>query len=299
MKKVIIAIMVLMVSVFSYAKDIKPYVLGSVETKSISEVKAVLKAKLESNGLNILGEYQPANDANRWLIVVSSDELIKAVSQKGELAAFGSALRIALTKEGSVVNISYTNPEYWANAYFQEGYNDVSNLYNIAHNKIISVMKSMGTYKGKYFGSEEGISIEDVREYQYMFGMPELDDYVVLAKFNSFNEAVNKLEANFRKGVTGLNLVYSVTIPGKNLKLYGVGINGEDGESDFLPIIDVANPKHTAFLPYEILVKNNEVIMLHGRYRIALSFPDLTMTTFSKIMSTPGDIEEALERACK
>jgi hypothetical protein len=36
--------------------------------------------------------------------------------------------------------------------------------------------------------------------------------------------------------------------------------------------------------------------MLHGRFRIALSFPDLTMGTFSKIMSTPGDIEEAMRQ---
>jgi hypothetical protein len=36
--------------------------------------------------------------------------------------------------------------------------------------------------------------------------------------------------------------------------------------------------------------------MLHGRYRIALSFPDLTMGTFSKIMSTPGDIEDLLKQ---
>jgi len=60
-----------------------------------------------------------------------------------------------------------------------------------------------------------------------------------------------------------------------------------------MPIIDIDNPKHTAFLPYEILVMNGEVHMLHGRYRIALSFPDLTMGTFTKIMSTPGDIENA------
>jgi hypothetical protein len=40
----------------------------------------------------------------------------------------------------------------------------------------------------------------------------------------------------------------------------------------------------------------NEVHMLHGRYRIALSFPDLTMGTFGKIMSTPGNIEELLEQ---
>jgi hypothetical protein len=36
--------------------------------------------------------------------------------------------------------------------------------------------------------------------------------------------------------------------------------------------------------------------MLHGRYRIALSFPDLTMGTFTMIMSTPPTIKKMLEQ---
>jgi hypothetical protein len=40
----------------------------------------------------------------------------------------------------------------------------------------------------------------------------------------------------------------------------------------------------------------NEVHMLHGRFRIALAFPDLTMGTFTKIMSTPGNIQDLLEQ---
>jgi len=66
-----------------------------------------------------------------------------------------------------------------------------------------------------------------------------------------------------------------------------------------MPIIDLASPKHTAFLPYELLVKYGEAHMLHGRFRIALSFPDLTMGTFTKIMSTPGAIEELLGQLTK
>ena len=89
--------------------------------------------------------------------------------------------------------------------------------------------------------------------------------------------------------------IYSVELPGKDQKLYGLALDGENGESKFLPIIDISNPMHTAFLPYEFLVSGGEVHMLHGRYRIALSFPDLTMGTFTKIISTPGDIEEMLK----
>ncbi len=75
--------------------------------------------------------------------------------------------------------------------------------------------------------------------------------------------------------------VYSIELPGKELKLYGFALGGEKGESHFLP--------------YEFLVMGNEVHMLHGRFRIALSFPDLNMGTFTKIMSSPGDIKDLLE----
>ncbi len=62
-----------------------------------------------------------------------------------------------------------------------------------------------------------------------------------------------------------------------------------------MPIIDIGTNKLTAFLPYELLVLNDKAYMLHGRFRIALSFPDLTMGTFMKIVSTPGNIEDMLE----
>ena len=35
--------------------------------------------------------------------------------------------------------------------------------------------------------------------------------------------------------------------------------------------------------------------MLHGRFRFALYWPELTMSTFTKIMSSPGDVEDFME----
>ena len=66
-----------------------------------------------------------------------------------------------------------------------------------------------------------------------------------------------------------------------------------------MPIIDIAQQKHVTFLPYELLVVGKEVRILYGRFRIALSFPDLTMVTFTKIMSTPGEIEDLLSSLTK
>ena len=52
--------------------------------------------------------------------------------------------------------------------------------------------------------------------------------------------------------------------------------------------------RHTAYAPYEILVSGNKIYALHARFRIALSFPDLGMTTFTKIIKAPGAIQRAL-----
>jgi len=52
-------------------------------------------------------------------------------------------------------------------------------------------------------------------------------------------------------------------------------------------------------MPYEIILQGKTATMLHGRYRLALHWPELTMSTFMKIMSTPGEIEDTLEGLCK
>ncbi len=50
-----------------------------------------------------------------------------------------------------------------------------------------------------------------------------------------------------------------------------------------------------AAMPYEVILENNKAFMLHGRYRFALHWPELTMGTFTKIMSSPGAVEDAME----
>ena len=101
------------------------------------------------------------------------------------------------------------------------------------------------------------------------------------------------IEKNLQSSET-CSKVFVLDLPGKKVKLYGIAVKGETGEGQFVQIIDIAKQKHVTFLPNEFLVVGKEVRMLHGRFRIALSFPDLTMGTFNKIMSAPGEIEDLL-----
>ncbi|HQQ13389.1 MAG TPA: hypothetical protein PK855_09505 [Bacteroidales bacterium] len=277
----------------------KPYILGFETTGPVAEIKSKIEAGLLQQGLKLLGQYQPGDDMSRWIFVIGSSELEAAVQKTGGLSAFASAMKIGITSEGGKTLVSYTNPFYWANAYFQKDYSKVTAHITAFNKQIEGVMKASGTFAGTPFGSENGISGQDLQRYHYMMGMPYFEDTVELGSFESFTAAVAKIDASAKKGTPGVKLVYKVSVPGKELCLYGFALGGPNGEAKFLPIIDKGNPKHTAFLPYEVLVVGKEVHMLHGRYRIALSFPDLTMGTFSKIMSTPGDIEDMLEQLVK
>jgi len=280
----------------SFSQTLKPYILGSTFKGEMAEAKSGIKTGLEAEGFKITGEYMPASDASRWVITVSHPALDKAVSKVKGLTGFAAVLRVALTEENGVINITYTDPEYWGNAYFRNDFDKVKSYYKELGAAFQNATGTVGEQKNTAFGSKKGIKISNLRKYHYMFGMPYFDDTEELGDFDSHNEAVAAIDKAFAEGRPGVKMVYKYTVPGTTLTLYGVALTGENGEKNFLPKIDLDSPKHTASLPYEILVKDNEVLMLHGRFRIALSFPDLTMGTFTKIMSTPGDIEDLLQQ---
>ena len=273
----------------------RPYIKAVSTQKSVTEMKAALKAALNENRFTVVGEYQPAADANRWIFVVSHPALMQAVQRVGGLTGFAATLRVAVTREGNFSIVSYTTPEYWLRAYFREDYSKITTESGTLTKAFINCFSKMEGYSGTEFGSKKGLDADDLEDYNYMIGMPDFDDTVLLKKFASHQEAVAYIDANLKKGVKNVKLVSKVSVSGQNLTLYNLALSGDEGEAHFLPIIDIGTPKHTAFLPYEILVMGNQVHMLHGRFRIALSFPDLTMGTFTKIMSTPGNIEDLMK----
>jgi len=279
------------------AQTYKPYTMGAKTNGTVTGVEMKVKTVLRAGNFEILGTYQPANDAKRKVIVISSGQLKKAVRQTGGMRGFASALRVAITKENGHINVSYTTPEYWGAAYFQKDYPKVKALIQGISTKLKTVLSPLGTGSGWQFGSKSGMTIKDLKGYHYMFGMPYFDDNITLHTYASYDEAVRTIDGNFKRGMKNLVKVYEVALPGQKIKLYGVGLMGPDGESNFLPTIDFNHPLHTAFLPYEMLVYKNKVYMLHGRFRIAIAFPDLSMGTFMKIVSTPGFIEKQLKRA--
>lgn len=295
MKTNVLSFLLILLCFTIQSQDLKPYIVGTTSEKSLDAITPEVRDALQYNGFEILGSYNPANDKTRVVLAITYPSLIESIKKTGGLTGFAAVLRVAITREASATHISYTNPYYLGHAYFRDAFNEVEDSYDVLNNDLVNAMKAVGPYAGDPFGSEDGISSEDLHDYHYMIGMPYFDDTNVVGEFGTYEQAVRTIDSNLTNGIPNVSLVYKVEIPGKDLALYGIGLSGENGESLFLPKIDISSPKHTAFLPYEILVMGSEVHMLHGKYRIALSFPDLTMMTFTKIMSTPGNIEDMMK----
>ena len=129
-------------------------------------------------------------------------------------------------------------------------------------------------------------------KYRYMAGMPKFEKAVEVAEFDSFSQGLAAIRKGFSANGNTVK-VYEIIDESSETALFGVGLLQEEkGEAHFLPII---GESHVAAMPYEIILQENKVTMLHGRYRFALHWPELTMKTFTKIMSSPGDVEDAMK----
>lgn len=274
--------------------NLQPYLLHQVTTGNLTQTADQVAASLEAAGLQVLGRYQPAGDSLRLVLAITGDDLLAAVADGKPSAGFAAALRVAITRQDGQLVVSSQNPHYWANAYFQSDYPAVAGRIDAFTELLVKTLSGDQSGGGSAFGSDQDLDADDLRRYHYMFGMPYFEDLVELATFPSFDEAVATIEANLASSQVA-HQVFQVQVPGKAIRLYGIALGGERGEGRFLPIIDIADQKHTAFLPYGLLVMDGEVVMLHGRFRIALSYPDLTMATFTKIMATPGDIKKMMQ----
>jgi hypothetical protein len=273
----------LTLATLAHADGLRPYVLGSEGPGEVAAKTDEVKQALEAQGLVIAGAYAPRDGVQ--VLAVTSPELQKAAAQS-EFGGYGAVVRVGITKVGDAVQVSYNNPEYMKAAYRMAG--DVS-----------GVTKKLEAALGKKeaFGSEKGLSEKDLRGYHYMMMMPYFTDPIVLGKYESQEAAVAAMEKGLSEKRGHSVKVYRVDIPGKKETVFGVGLTaGEAADLRVISTIDTGARHHTPHFPYEVLITDGTVRMLHGKFRIAQSWPDLTMGTFMKISKTPDAIEAALKK---
>jgi hypothetical protein len=264
-------------------EKLKPHVLAAQTAGNYSDMVTKTRASLGAAGFEVVGEYSPYKGAT--IIVITNEELKKnaAASKHG---GFGAMQRISITQVKDQVQVVFTNPVYMANVYRMKG--DLSTVRQ-------QLEKALGVVRD--FGAQ-GITAEDLREYHYKIFMPYFDEPYEIKTFASHEAALAAVEAGLKAGWGGTSKVYRIDIPNKQESVIGVAMTrGCSGDEFIMNKIDFADTRSTTHLPYELLVTGKDVIALHAKFRIAQSFPDLSMVggnSFFSIMCAPGEIEEAL-----
>ena len=273
----------------AFAQDavLKPFVLGSKGTGDVAQKVEATKAALTKAGFTVAGSYSPY--ANTTVIGVTNDEL-RSTAAKSEHGGYGAAMRVAVVKAKDEVQVSYTNPPYWANVYRMNGeLRDTAAKLQAALGRI------------EEFGAN-GLTPAQLRKYHYAFGMEYFNEDNNFVGYGSHDEALKAVEAGLAAGKQGVSKVYRVDVAGKKEVLFGVAMKGSGDSKQMddaylMSEIDFRDVKSAAHLPYDILVSDNKVYAQYARFRIAVSFPDLSMmgaNSFMNIMKSPEAIREAL-----
>jgi hypothetical protein len=267
---------------------LKPFVLGSKGAGDLVQKVEATKAALTKAGFTVVGSYSPY--ANTTIVIATNDEL-KTTAAKSENGGFGAAQRVSVVKVKDEVQVAYANPAYWANIYRMNGdLKDTAAKLQVALGKV------------EEFGAK-GITAAQLRKYHYKMMMPYFDDPDRLVLHASHEEAVKQVEAGLAAGKQGVTKVYRIDIPGKKEVVFGVAMKGSTEKDKFIDDkflmseIDFKDVKSAAHLPYEVLVVDRFVFAQSARFRIAASFPDLSMmgeNSFMRIMESPDAIKKAL-----
>ncbi len=288
------AIALILVNFYVVGQDLSPYIKVGESTESIQQVSEQVIQALKDNSFIVLGSYNPSNKSSLKVIAFTRTDLKNSVIKVVDRGALAAIMKVGLVQKDGKVVISYTNPDYLLRAYLPTNYNTFKTTFVKFSADLKEALSGLGSEFSPFGGT---VAADKLGKYHYKIMMPYFTDPVELNEYASFEEGLNIISNNLKAKKGNTIEVYRLVYDKQKVAVFGVGLRStEDGESHFLPKI---GEDHVAALPYEIILQGKEATMLHGKYRIALHWPELTMGTFMKIMSTPGDIEDTLEALCE
>jgi hypothetical protein len=295
MKNIFISLIFMLIfSTGSFGQNLSPYIKIGETTETMQQASEKITQTLQNNSFTILGTYNPSNKTTLKVIAFTRTDLKNTVVKVTDRGALSAVFKVGLVEKNGKVTMSYTNPEYILRTYLGDSYN----THKSSLQKVTADLKTAFSAIGQEFSPFGGsVKAENLKNYHYKIMMPYFTDAVKLNEFSSFEQGVKTIEANLKakKGTTVL--VYKLVYEKENIAVFGIGLqDNAKGESHFLPIIGEDN---VAAMPYEIILQGKKATMLPGKYRLAVSWPELSMGTFMKIVSTPGNIEDTLEAVCK
>lgn len=295
MKHFILSVIVIIsINLNSIGQDLSPYIKVGESKESIQKVTEKVIQTLKTNSFTVLGYYNPSAKSSLVTIAFTRNDLKNTVVKVPDRGALAAAMKVGLVEKNGKVTISYTNPDYLLRAYLSLNYSRFKSVFTRFSADVKTAFTSLGNEFTPFGGV---VGADELPKYHYKIMMPYFTDPVTLNEFESFEEGLRIITKNLEAKKGNTVKVYSIVYNSQKVAVFGIGLlDKEAGEPNFLPKI---GEDHAAALPYEIILQNNKATMLHGKYRIALHWPDLTMGTFMKIMSTPGDIEDTMEALCE
>ena len=272
------------------SSTLSPFV-GVTISSDMNSATTMVKEEIANKNFEVVGEYNVAGDQDLKVIAFTRDDLKKVAAKYSDRGALASVLKIGIRKDKSgSVEVSLLNPNYMFNAYFRDGYDKNKDVLNKIDSDAKSILNSRVNAKLENFGGD--VKISKIRNYQYKVLMPKFTNPDKLEDYDSFQEGLATIEKNIKTD-KNVKLVYKIVDKENQTAVFGFAlVNKKKGEAKFMPIIGERN---LAAMPYEVILQGKTATMLAGKYRIALYWPELSMGTFMKIVSTPGDIEDMLE----
>lgn len=264
-----------------------PYVQGSkLGPADLPAQLAAVEKRLQAAGFSVVGRHQPPGLPQHGSVIVTDPGLLAAIRGIGGSAVAAAGIRVGVQGDGT---LSYMNPDYWYRAFLRDKFPAAQNAVKAAQARLVQALGA-----GQPFGGD--VPAEDLPTYRYMFGMERFDsDNSLVATHGSFEEALATVQANLARGSSETAKAYEVLMPERKLAVFGVAMNSTDsGEGWWVSKIEGAD--HIAALPYELFIVDNKVYALYARYRIALSWPDLGMGQFMRIINAPQAIQDIMSR---
>ncbi len=176
----------------------KPFVAAAPVGNTMEEAVKNVKAKLIQGKFEIVGEDSPYNDGSLRLIGVTSADLKRAASQHGT-GGFGAVMRVGVTSNNGVIEVSYTNPSY------------IGVAYNIGDIPRVEQALAAALGGGEQFGSK-GLSQQKLARYHYMATMPGFKDAKKVASFNSHAAAVSAIEKAMKQPDSDMRAIWQVKV---------------------------------------------------------------------------------------
>ena len=233
------------------------------------DVKEAQK-RLKKAGFTILA-VTPLDKKGKLVSIVFTDPALTKMASKTN-HGFAASLRLLVNQKDN--HISITNPIYIAKAFMQEGYDE-----KVAK----ETLQKITSHFDNLLNSKDKLKFQLLPKYQFMHGMPQYQDMVIVARGDHLLQKIKKnkrvlFEQKLDNGAT----LIGVVLGRRTNKFTGrIGTN------------------NAALLPYPVLIENKEAKILDPKYYISVMYPLLQMSEFMTIATVPGAIIKDCEKVFK